>query len=101
MKWNNGSIPHNRTAQVSGREEDYHTFKEEKAALLIDTVAQRYPGIKTHALSLKTATPLTFRDYMGAPDGSIYGMMPDVRNPMQTRVRYGPKYRTSCLPARM
>ena len=77
---------HNRTAQVSGREEDYHDFKTEKAMLLIDTVAARYPEIKRQLLSFKTATPLTFRDYMGAPDGSIYGMMPDVHNDMQTRV---------------
>lgn len=77
---------HNRTADASGREDAYYDFKEEKTALLIDTVAQRYPELKAHIQSFKTATPLTFRDYMGAPDGSIYGMMPDVHNPMQTRV---------------
>ena len=82
-QWNH---THNRTASVSDREDSYHEFKEEKAARLIDTVAQRYPEVKANIVSYKTATPLTFRDYMGAPDGSIYGMMPDVQNPMQTRV---------------
>lgn len=77
---------HNRTAETSSREAAYHEFKEQKAAQLIDTVAQRYPAIKQYLLSFKTATPLTFRDYMGSPDGGIYGMMPDVHQPMQTRV---------------
>ncbi len=77
---------HNRTAATSSREAAYHAFKEERAALLIDTVAQRYPAIKQYLRSFKTASPLTFRDYMGSPGGSIYGMMPDVQHPMQTRV---------------
>lgn len=77
---------HNRTAQTSDRETAYHEFKMGKAALLIDTVAARYPGLKANIVSFKIATPLTFRDYMGGPDGSIYGMMADVQNAMQTRV---------------
>lgn len=76
----------NITAEPSEREAAYHAFKEEKAALLIDTVAQRYPELKQYMQAYKVATPLTFRDYMGSPDGSIYGIMADVHNEAGTRV---------------
>jgi all-trans-retinol 13,14-reductase len=76
----------NVTAQPSGREEAYHVFKEEKAKTLIDVVAERYPELKDNIQSWQIATPLTFRDYMGSPDGSIYGIMADVNNPAQTQI---------------
>ncbi|WP_162902795.1 phytoene desaturase family protein [Taibaiella koreensis] len=76
----------NITAAPSEREAGYHAFKEEKAALLIDTVAARYPELRQHMLAFKVATPLTFRDYMGTPDGSIYGIMADVQNQAGTRI---------------
>lgn len=76
----------NITADPSGRETGYHACKEEKATLLIDTVAQRYPELKRHLQAFQVATPLTFRDYMGSPDGSIYGIMADVNNPAQTQI---------------
>lgn len=76
----------NITAQPSGREEAYHAFKEAKAQKLIDVVAERYPELKEGIQSWQIATPLTFRDYMGSPEGSIYGIMADVNNPAQTQV---------------
>lgn len=76
----------NRTAQPSGRETAYQDFKARKATALIDTVAQRYPELKQNILSYQVATPLTFRDYMGSPDGSIYGIMADVNHPAQTQI---------------
>jgi all-trans-retinol 13,14-reductase len=54
--------------------------------VLIDIVAQRYPELKANIQSYQIATPLTFRDYMGSPDGSIYGIMADVNNPAQTQI---------------
>jgi all-trans-retinol 13,14-reductase len=76
----------NITAQPSSREEEYHLFKEEKAARLMDAVAQRYPELKENIQASQIASPLTFRDYMGSPDGSIYGIMADVNNPAQSQV---------------
>ncbi|RYD88551.1 MAG: hypothetical protein EOP50_18915 [Sphingobacteriales bacterium] len=76
----------NITSQPSAREEAYHDFKEQRAQQLIDVVAQRYPELKQEIQSYQVATPLTFRDYMGSPDGSMYGIMADVHNPAQTRI---------------
>lgn len=76
----------NITAQPSERGEAYHTFKEEKAATLIAVVAQRYPELQQHLKAYQVASPLTFRDYMGSPDGGMYGIMADVNQPAQTRI---------------
>lgn len=76
----------NITARPSEREASYHAFKEEKAAQLIDTVAGRYPELKEHIEEIQVASPLTFRDYMGSPDGSIYGIMADVNNLAGTQI---------------
>ena len=76
----------NITAKPSEREIAYHQFKEERASKLISVVAQRYPELQEHIYSMKIATPLTFRDYMGSPDGSMYGLMADVNNQAFTQV---------------
>jgi all-trans-retinol 13,14-reductase len=77
---------HNRSASPTEREASYHEYKEERAALLLDTVARRYPELKANLSAYQVATPLTFRDYMGTDDGSIYGIMPDVNNPAAGKV---------------
>lgn len=80
------SHTHNITAQPSVRTDAYHAFKEEKAAILMDKVAERYPELKENIHAYQVASPLTFRDYMGSPDGSIYGIMADVQNEASTRI---------------
>lgn len=77
---------HNRTAQKSEREADYHEYKHEKAELLLKTVAERFPEIRKQIHSFKIATPLTFRDYMGTADGSMYGIMPEANRISQTKI---------------
>lgn len=76
----------NITANPSGREAAYHAHKERKAEDLIQVVAQRFPEIKEHMHRYKIATPLTFRDYMGTGDGSMYGIMADVNQQAQTQI---------------
>ncbi len=77
---------HNRTAAPSDRAATYEAFKQEKAAQLLRQVGIRYPEIVQHLASFKVATPLTFRDYMGTLDGSMYGIMANVQQPDYTRV---------------
>lgn len=77
---------HNRTVAPDDRDELYQEFKKEKALQLIDEVAKRFPEIRQNMQSMKVATPLTFRDYMGSADGSMYGIMADVHQPEYSRV---------------
>ncbi|ATL47604.1 all-trans-retinol 13,14-reductase [Chitinophaga caeni] len=62
----------------------YEAFKEEKTRLLLDRVEERFPGFKSKIHNYYTATPLSFRDYIGTSDGSMYGVVKDCNDPMRT-----------------
>lgn len=63
---------------------EYDEFKRSKAEKLIGVVEHKFPGFRDAIMHYYTATPLTFRDYMGTDDGSIYGIMKDYKNPLKT-----------------
>jgi all-trans-retinol 13,14-reductase len=81
-QWGNTfhTIPKHRTE----RSEAYQAFKEQKAQLLIDKLEQRFPGIRQHIQSWYTSTPLSFKDYIGTEDGSLYGVLRDYHDPMRS-----------------
>ena len=80
-KWkdtfNTDSQPHERGA-------DYEAFKKEKAELLLDVVAKKFPNIRACINSYYVATPLSYRDYQGSADGSMYGVAKDHHNSFST-----------------
>lgn len=74
-KWENTG---NTVSDPQSRGEGYARFKqlfEEKVVQKVETV---HPGIRKHIRSVHSSTPLTFRDYLGSPDGSMYGILKDV-----------------------
>lgn len=73
---------------VGRRGEDYEAFKRRKAELLIDQVEREFPGTRQAIDRVYTSTPLTYRDYTGSVDGSLYGVAKDVANPNETRVMH-------------
>lgn len=81
--WNH---TYNRTAKPSDRDEGYQLFKEEKSQQLINKVAERMPDLKKNIVAFQAATPLTFRDYMGTKDGSMYGIAKTVGSATQTQI---------------
>lgn len=62
------------------RGDEYHEFKESFALQLIDKLNDRMPGIKENIDSFYSSTPLSWRDYTGAPDGSGYGILREFGN---------------------
>ncbi len=76
------------TFNIVSKEEDrgpgYDQFKKEKAEKLFDLVEKRIPGFKKAIHSYSAATPLTYRDYIGTVDGSIYGVAKDSHDPIKT-----------------
>ena len=66
------------------RGESYKAFKRYKAGILIDTVEERFPGLKNCIASYTTSTPLSYRDYIGNYDGSLYGIAKDYKDPLKT-----------------
>ncbi len=74
----------NTDSHPSGRGEDYEVFKKKHAELLLDLVAENFPNIRECIHAYYVATPLTYRDYQGTADGSMYGIAKDYRDPVKT-----------------
>jgi all-trans-retinol 13,14-reductase len=74
----------NTVSAVNHRGETYEAFKKRKAEKLIDEVEKKFPGLKDCIYSYYSSTPLSFRDYIGNDDGSLYGIIKDYRDPLKT-----------------
>lgn len=72
------------------RPEEYQRYKQQVSAKLIERAEHRWGDICGKIEALATATPLTFRDELSAPQGCAYGVMhcveqfnPEVRSRLQ------------------
>ena len=68
----------NTVAESAEREEAYLKFKEEKQEKVIQRLEEIYPNIRESIIGVYSSTPLTYRDYIGTKDGSLYGIEKDV-----------------------
>ena len=74
----------NTVSDEEDRGTDYDEFKKRKAEILLDSVEKKFPGLRNHIYKYYTATPLSFRDYIGNDDGSLYGITKDYKDPLKT-----------------
>ncbi|OFX57172.1 MAG: hypothetical protein A2046_16955 [Bacteroidetes bacterium GWA2_30_7] len=65
---------------IEKRGTDYKDFKDAKAQGLINFANKYYPDLKSKIKKYYTSTPLTYRDYTGTIDGSLYGISKDYKN---------------------
>lgn len=73
-------IPNNK----EDRGPEYEEFKKAKSEKLIDLLEARLPGLRQKIKSYYSSTPLTYRDYIGSRDGTLYGVEKDYRDPLKT-----------------
>ena len=74
---------------VTGRRgASYEAFKEAKAQKLLASLERRFPGLSGKIANYYTSTPLTNRDYIGSPGGSMYGVLHDVNLGPATRISH-------------
>ncbi|PLX14813.1 MAG: all-trans-retinol 13,14-reductase [Marinilabiliales bacterium] len=73
------------------RGEEYHRWKEEKAQKLINMVEEKFPGFKDKIENINISTPLSFKDYIGTTDGSMYGRISDFNNVVSNYVSHRTK----------
>ncbi len=66
------------------RGQAYEDFKTNRAERLIDEVQKKFPKLRSAIKSYSSSTPLTYRDYIGARDGGLYGIAKDYRDPLKT-----------------
>lgn len=76
----------NTTSQEQPRGEDYEAFKKNKAERLLDVIERDFPGLRNSIQSYYSATPLSFRDYLGTADGSMYGIQKDYKDALKTMI---------------
>ena len=74
----------NTVSAVEDRGPGYEAFKKSKAEKLLDCVEEKFPGLREGIKTYYTATPLSYRDYVGNDDGSMYGIVKDYQNPLKT-----------------
>ena len=75
----------------------YDAFKKYKAEILLDCVEEKFPGLRNCIQSYTTSTPLSYRDYIGNYDGSLYGVAKDYKDPLKTFVSPRTKIRNLYL----
>jgi all-trans-retinol 13,14-reductase len=73
-------LPHKQRGQ------EYDNWKQNKAEMLIRAASGQFPGLEQNVVDWIAATPLTYHDYIGTPDGAMYGTLRDYNDPMGTYV---------------
>jgi all-trans-retinol 13,14-reductase len=76
QKWENTM---NTVSSKSERGKEYDEFKIAHAEKLLDKVEEKFPELRKCIQSYYTATPLSYRDYIGTSDGSLYGIIKDYK----------------------
>jgi len=72
--------------EIEKRGDSYIDFKLKKAEILLDRVEERFPDFRAKIKNYYTSTPLTYRDYTGTHKGSLYGVMKDCNDPLQSYI---------------
>ena len=74
----------NTVADERDRGADYEAFKDRYAEKALVELEKKYPDIREKIASIYTSTPLTYRDYIGNGDGSLYGIKKDHNDPLKS-----------------
>jgi len=76
---------------VGKRGSDYEDFKKQKAEIILNILKKRIPNLSECIKNTYSSTPLTYRDYTGTVDGSIYGIIRDSNEPYKTFISHKTK----------
>lgn len=77
---------------IGRRGQEYEDFKRQKAEKLLDVLEQHFPSVREQIQQYYTSTPLTYLDYTGTAEGSMYGNAKDInmgaacRVPQRTKI---------------
>ncbi len=74
----------NTIAENSDRGDSYEEFKNKKTEQFLVELEKKFPNIRDCIKSIYTASPLSYRDYIGSNDGAMYGYVKDADNPMMS-----------------
>ena len=66
---------------VGKRGQEYERWKRQHTELVLNKLEKKMPGFRSCVEAVYDATPLTVRDYFNEPEGSLYGLRKDCRDP--------------------
>ncbi|MDC6403892.1 MULTISPECIES: phytoene desaturase family protein [Maribacter] len=74
----------NTVAHTRDRGKSYEEFKKHKTAVFLKELEKKFPNIRECIRSVYASTPLSYRDYIGNHQGSMYGYVKDVNDPLKS-----------------
>ena len=74
----------NTAAEKNDRGQSYEEFKAAKSEILIKELEKKFPNFRDCIQEVYASTPLSYRDYIGCNNGSMYGYVKDANNPMKS-----------------
>ena len=77
---------YNTIAKKGNRGESYQEFKHKKEQQMIDRLSERFPNIRECIKGVYSSTPVTYKNYIGTSDGSMYGIRKDVNNILASQI---------------
>lgn len=78
--WKEWEQTYHTTSDTSGRGGSYLKRKEEVTQQLIQQLRPHFPELNQQILYSDLCTPLTYRDYLAIPEGSLYGFKKNVHD---------------------
>jgi len=72
----------NTVAENDERGETYEAFKNKKIEQAIIEIEKKFPNFRSCIKSVHSSSPLSYRDYIGVNEGSMYGYVKDADSPM-------------------
>jgi all-trans-retinol 13,14-reductase len=76
----------NTVANKNHRGQTYEEFKVHKTEIFLGELEKKFPGLRECIQTVYTSTPLSYRDYIGSHNGSMYGYVKDVNKPLHSFV---------------
>jgi all-trans-retinol 13,14-reductase len=67
--------------RVEHRGEAYRELKRRKAEKVLEQLERDFPGTLANVEAYYTSSPLTYLDYTGTKNGSMYGVLRDINEP--------------------
>lgn len=89
---------HRTTTYREGRGADYEALKDRINGHILSRLEEALPGVRAAIAHTDACSPLSYRDYLSTPGGSLYGVRKDVNDLANTtygtRTRIGNLYLT-------
>lgn len=76
----------NTISNKGERGETYQAFKKKKEEQMISRLEERFPNLRECILGVYSSTPITYKNYIGSCDGSMYGIRKNVTNTIASQI---------------